>query len=117
MRTCLGTNDAVRLLCEIVVDVLAPEVRPPFVSPVNSGVEDYSDSDGDGDSDASDSDEEGEEEENYSEIEGLSTIATTSRRFWATFSGRSGVELRLCPRLFVDPDMCDVMILRSWVLR
>ena len=117
LRTCLATNDAVRPLCEIVVDVSAPEVRSPFVSSVNSGVEDYSDGDGDGDSDASDSDEEGEEEENYSEIEGLSTIASTSRRFWATFSGRSGVELQLCPFLFVDPDMCDVMILRSWVLR
>ena len=47
----------------------APELWSPFGSPVNSGVEDYSDGDGDGDSDASDSDEEGEEEEYYSEIE------------------------------------------------
>ena len=78
LRTCVATNfdfrllaNDVRLLCEIVVDVLAPAREVAFVSPDNYGVGDYSDDDGDGDSNASDDYEErygdeweGEEEEN-----------------------------------------------------
>ncbi|KAI9453536.1 hypothetical protein BJY52DRAFT_1418219 [Lactarius psammicola] len=79
LSTCAVTDHAIRLLSEIVVDVLGPAetlqtmgpvsftrdsaARGPFVHDDDSGAEDHSDDDDEDDTYTSDDDEEGDEEE------------------------------------------------------